>query len=48
MTTKKKSVPLALASMVAGAACMPVAGIVNVALGIGLGVMSVYFIYLAG
>jgi hypothetical protein len=48
MTTKKKSIPLAIASMVAGAACMPVAGIVNTALGLGLAVLSVYFIYLAG
>jgi hypothetical protein len=44
----KKSVPLALASMAAGLACMPVAGFINTALGVALAAMSVYLIYAAG
>lgn len=44
----KKSIPLAIASMVAGIACMPVAGLVSTTLGIGLAGLSVYFIYIAG
>lgn len=48
MATKQKSIPLAIASMVAGVACMPVAGFVSTALGLGLATLSVYFIYIAG
>ena len=48
MTTKKKSVPLAIASMITGVACMPVAGLVSTTLGLGLAGLSVYFIYIAG
>lgn len=48
MTEKKKSIPLAIASMVAGVACMPVAGFVSTTLGLGLAGLSVYFIYIAG
>ena len=48
MTGKKKSVPMALASMVAGIACMPVAGFVSTTLGLGLAALSVFFIYAAG
>lgn len=48
MTTKKKSIPLAIASMVTGVACMPVAGFVSTALGLSLAGLSVYFIYIAG
>jgi len=44
----KKSVPLALASMVAGIACMPVAGFISTALGVALAAMSVVLIYAAG
>ncbi len=46
--SKKKSIPLAIASMVAGIACMPVAGLVSTALGLGLATLSVYLIYVAG
>jgi hypothetical protein len=48
MTTKKKNIPLAIASMVAGVAAMPVAGFFSTALGVGLAGLSVYFIYIAG
>jgi hypothetical protein len=48
MTVKKKSIPLAMASMVAGVVSMPVAGFVSTALGLGLAGLSVYFIYIAG
>jgi hypothetical protein len=48
MTAKKKNIPLVLTSMVAGTACMPVAGFVSTALGIGLAAISVYAIYIAG
>jgi hypothetical protein len=48
MTTKKKSIPLAIASMVTGVACMPIAGFVSTALGVCLAGLSVYFIYIAG
>jgi len=48
MTTKKKSIPLAIASMVAGVACMPVAGFLSTSLGLALAGLSVYFIYIAG
>jgi len=48
MTTKKKNIPMALASMVAGVACMPVAAAVSTALGVSLAVLSVFFIYAAG
>ncbi len=48
MTTKKKSIPMVFASMVAGIACMPVAAVVSTALGVGLAAMSVFFIYAAG
>jgi len=39
---------LALASMVAGIACMPVAGFISTALGVALAAMSVVLIYAAG
>ncbi|MEJ2554141.1 MAG: hypothetical protein P8164_15345 [Gammaproteobacteria bacterium] len=48
MTEKKKSIPLALTAMVAGTACMPVAGFVSTAFGIGLAGLSVLCIYAAG
>lgn len=48
MTTKKKNIPMAIASMVAGVACMPVAAVVSTALGVGLAALSVFFIYAAG
>jgi len=46
--SKKKSIPLAVASMIAGIACLPVAGLVSTALGVGLAAMSVFLIYAAG
>lgn len=46
--SKKKSIPLALGSMAAGVACMPVAGFISTALGVGLATLSVFLIYLAG
>ena len=46
--SKKKSIPLAIASMLAGIACMPVAGFISTALGVGLAAMSVFLIYAAG
>ena len=48
MSDTKKSIPLAIASMIAGIAAMPVAGLVSTALGIGLATLSVYLIYVAG
>ena len=48
MTTKKKNIPMAIASMVAGVACMPVAGFVSTTMGLALAGLSVYFIYIAG
>ena len=48
MTTKKKNIPVAIASMVAGVACLPVAGFISTTLGVGLAALSVYFIYVAG
>ena len=48
MATGKKSIPLALASMVAGIACMPVASFISTALGVALAAMSVVLIYAAG
>ena len=48
MTTKKKNIPMVIVSMVTGAACMPVAGFVSTALGIGLAGLSVFLIYAAG
>ena len=48
MTAKKKKIPFAIASMIAGAAAMPVAGIINTALGILLAILAVYFVYMAG
>lgn len=45
---KKKSIPLALASMAAGVACMPVAGFISTALGVALAAISVALIYAAG
>jgi hypothetical protein len=44
----KRSIPLALASMVAGIACMPVAGFVSTTLGVALAAISVALIYVAG
>jgi len=46
--SKKKSIPLAVASMIAGIAFMPVAGLVSTTLGVGLAAMSVFLIYAAG
>ena len=48
MSEKKKSIPLVLLSMFAGIACMPVAGFVSTALGVGLATLSVYLAYIAG
>ena len=48
MTEKKKSIPLAFASMVAGVAALPVAGFFSTILGLSLAGLSVYFIYIAG
>ena len=48
MTVKKKKIPFAIASMIAGTAAMPVAGIINTALGILLAALAVYFIIIAG
>ena len=48
MTTKTKNIPMAIASMVAGIACMPVAAFFSATLGVGLAALSVYFIYIAG
>ena len=48
MTTKQKNIPMAIASMIAGIACMPVAAAVSTALGVGLAAMSVFLIYAAG
>lgn len=48
MTAKKKNIPFAIASMISGAAAMPVAGIINTALGIFLAVLAVTLIYMAG
>jgi len=47
MSSKKKSVPMAIASLVAGIAAMPVAGLVSTTLGLGLASLSVYLIYMA-
>jgi len=46
--SKKTNIPMAIASMFAGIACMPVAGFVSITLGIGLAAMSVFLIYAAG
>jgi hypothetical protein len=48
MSEKKKSIPLLIVSMFAGIACMPVAGLVSTALGVGLATLSVYLVYIAG
>ena len=48
-TTKStKSIPMAIMSMIAGIAAVPVAGLVSTALGIGLATLSVYLIFVAG
>jgi len=46
--SNKKSIALALGSMVAGIACMPVAGLISTAAGLGLATLSVVLIYAAG
>ena len=45
---QKKSVPLVIVSMFAGIACMPVAGLVSTALGVGLATLSVLLVFVAG
>ena len=48
MTQKQKSAALALGSMAAGIACMPVAAFVSTVAGMGLATASVYMAYAAG
>jgi|GEM_PF-2014058 hypothetical protein len=48
MTTKQKNIPMAIASMIAGVACLPVAAAVSTVLGVGLAAMSVFLIFAAG
>jgi len=48
MAEKKKSVGLALSSLVAGVACLPVAAFFSTVAGLTLATLSVVFIYLAG
>lgn len=43
-----KGVVLAISSMIAGIACMPVAAFFSTAAGLGLATLSVYLIYIAG
>lgn len=43
-----KGVVLAISSMVAGIACMPVAAFFSTVAGLGLATLSVFLIYLAG
>jgi hypothetical protein len=48
MSNKNKNAFLALSSMVAGVACMPVAVFFSTIAGLALATLSVYLIYLAG
>jgi len=43
-----KGVVLAISSMIAGIACMPVAEFFRTVAGLGLATLSVYLIYIAG
>jgi hypothetical protein len=47
MSARKNSIPLAIASLIAGVASMPVTGLVSTTLGLGLAGLSVYLIYIA-
>lgn len=48
MSGGNKNAFLALSSMAAGIACMPVAAFISTAAGLGLATLSVWLIYLAG
>jgi len=43
-----RGVALAISSMIAGIACMPVAAFFSTVAGLGLATLSVYLIYIAG
>ena len=48
MSEKNKNAFLALASMIAGVACMPVAAFFSTVAGLTLASLSIYLVYLAG
>ena len=48
MSEKNKNALLALTSMVAGIACMPVAAFFSTIAGLTLASLSIYLVYLAG